>query len=422
MPIIKIMVLLHKAFVFKLKPDGATIRKLARFCGCARYVYNKGLAWDKEMHEKDPSFKLSYSKLCALLPEWKKETTWLAECYSQVLQQAMKDLHGAFQSFWEGRTNFPKFHKKFKDEDSIRFPQGFQIDQARKQIRLPGIGWCNYRRSRFIEGTIRSITVMRKADGWYVSVLTQREVEPPVHPKKGVEVGLDVGVAVTAMLSDDTPPYKPANALRQNLAKLAKLQRALKRMTKFGKNWKKQQAKIARLHKRIADIRRDHLRKIARDICKNHAVVYREDLRIKNMVKSASGTVEEPGKNVEQKSGLNLSIHDQGWGMLFRMLDEYMLEMGGEVRVVPPQYTSRTCPACGHVAAENRPTQSKFLCVKCGYKNNADRVGAINILRVGQTRSACGSVEAASTQVNRTARKRRSGQQQEPIEETVGKA
>ena len=126
------------------------------------------------------------------------------------------------------------------------------------------------------------------------------------------------------------------------------------------------------------------------------------------MVKSASGTVEEPGKNVKQKSGLNLSIHDQGWGMLFRMLDEYMLEMGGEVRVVPPQYTSRTCPACGHVAAENRPTQSKFCCVKCGYKNNADRVGAINILRVGQTRSACGSVEATSMQVNRTARKRRS--------------
>ena len=75
------------------------------------------------------------------------------------------------------------------------------------------------------------------------------------------------------------------------------------------------------------------------------------------------------------------------------MLDEYMLEMGGEVRVVPPQYTSQTCPVCGHVAAENRPTQSKFCCVKCGYKSNADRVGAINILRVGQTRSACGSVE-----------------------------
>ena len=103
MPIIKIMVLLHKAFLFKLKPDGATIRKLARFCGCARYVYNKGLAWDKEMHEKDPSFKLSYSKLCALLPEWKKETTWLAECHSQVLQQAMKDLHGAFLQTLMGR-------------------------------------------------------------------------------------------------------------------------------------------------------------------------------------------------------------------------------------------------------------------------------------------------------------------------------
>ena len=92
------------------------------------------------------------------------------------------------------------------------------------------------------------------------------------------------------------------------------------------------------------------------------------------MVKSASGTVEEPGKNVKQKRGLNRFIHDQGWRMLFRMLDEYMLDTGGEVRVVPPQYTSRTCPACGHIAIENRPP-----------------------------------------------RRRRAGQQQEPVEETVGK-
>lgn len=105
--------------------------------------------------------------------------------------------------------------------------------------------------------------------------------------------------------------------------------------------------------------------------------------------------------------------------MLFRILDEYMLDTSGEVRVVPPQNTSRTCPVCGHVAAENRPTQNKFLCVKCDYKNNADRVGAINILRVGQPHSACGSAETASARVNRTPRKRRSGQQQEPVEEIV---
>ena len=104
--------ILRKAYQFKLKPDGATGRKLSRFCGCARFVYNKALAWNRD------------------LPEWKsaEETKWLSECHSQVLQQSLKDLMRAFTNFFEGRTDFPKFHKKFRNEDSIRYPQGFKVE------------------------------------------------------------------------------------------------------------------------------------------------------------------------------------------------------------------------------------------------------------------------------------------------------
>ena len=125
--------ILRKAFQFKLKTTGSDRRTLARFCGCARVVYNKALDWNKEMRTKDPAFKVSYAQLCALLPQWKKEkeTQWLSECHSQVLQQSMKDLMRAFTNFFEGRASFPKFHKKFRDEDAIRFPQGFKIDAAR---------------------------------------------------------------------------------------------------------------------------------------------------------------------------------------------------------------------------------------------------------------------------------------------------
>ncbi|WP_456118675.1 RNA-guided endonuclease InsQ/TnpB family protein, partial [Sutterella wadsworthensis] len=167
----------HKSFVFKLKPDGATRRSLAKACGCVRFVYNKGLDWNKEQREKDQTFRVNYPKLCALLPEWKEKFPWLGECHSQVLQQGMKDLMTAMVNFFEGRSQFPRFHKKFKDEDSIRFPQGFKVDEARRQIYLPKIGWLGYRRSRFINGKLRSVTVMRKADGWYVSILTEREIE-----------------------------------------------------------------------------------------------------------------------------------------------------------------------------------------------------------------------------------------------------
>lgn len=344
----------------------------------------------------------------------------MGDCHSQVLQQAMKDLMAGFVSFWRGLTNFPKFHKKFIDEDSIRFPQGFKLDEARKQVYLPMIGWVNYRRSRFIQGKPKNVTVSRKADGWYCSIQTEREVEDPVHPETGKEVGVDVGVVHTATLSDDTPTIEPVNALRKNQKKLAQEQRKLKRMTKFGKNCRKQQKKIALLHQHIANCRRDHLRKAAREICKNHAVVYREDLKIRNMVKSAKGTVEEPGKNVKQKSGLNKAILDQGWGMLFVMLDQYMYEWGGAVYAVPPAHTSQTCPHCGHVSADNRPTQARFHCKKCGYTNNADKVGAINILGRGQRLRACGELQStAGAQVSRSSRKGRSVQQQEPIEETV---
>ena len=114
-----------------------------------------------------------------------------------------------------------------------------------------------------------------------------------------------------------------------------------------------------------------------------------EDLKIVNMSKSAAGTVETPGRNVKAKSGLNKSILDQGWGEFRRQLEYKQVWLGGDVLAVPARNTSRTCPACGHVSAENRKTQSKFECVECGYAENADLNAAINILRAGHARLAC---------------------------------
>ena len=353
---------LHKFFLFKLEPNGAQARECACSCGCSRYVYNRGLAWLIEQLKQNPEFRVSYFDLTKLLTQWKQEedTKWLAKCHSQVLQQSLKDLERGYINYKEGRANFPKFHKKFKSKDSFRYPQGFKIDEGKRQIYLPKIGWMKYHRSRFIAGKAKSITVSRKADGWYVSILTEQEVDEPRHPASGIEVGLDVGVVNTVTLSDGTA-WPPINALRNNLEKLKKWQKKLKHKTRFSRNWKKLQAKIARLHKRIADIRHDHLWKIASDVCKNHAVVYREDLRIVNMSASASGTREEPGVHVAQKRGLNRSILDQGWGMLFRMIEaKQQQELGGEVYAVPPQYTSQTCPECGCTDAKNRPRQAVF--------------------------------------------------------------
>ena len=128
---------------------------------------------------------------------------------------------------------------------------------------------------------------------------------------------------------------------------------------------------------------------------------FREDLKIKNMTASAKGTVEEPGSRVAQKSGLNGSILDQGWGIFFSKLDWKTLRLGGHVHKVPPQNTSRTCPICGSVSKDNRKTQALFKCVSCGHQGNADVIAAINIKERGRSSLACGESEKnAWAQVN----------------------
>jgi len=113
-------------------------------------------------------------------------------------------------------------------------------------------------------------------------------------------------------------------------------------------------------------------------------MIYIEDLQVSNMSKSAKGTVEAPGQNVKQKSGLNRAILDQSWYEFRRQLDYKSQWQGGFLVAVPPHNTSRTCPCCGYIDKENRPTQAKFECVECGYTENADVVGAINILERGR--------------------------------------
>ena len=113
---------IRKGFSFKLTPDGAQARKMSRFAGCTRFVYNKGIAWNEEQRHADPNFRISYKALSAQLPIWKENYPWLADTYSQCLQQAMKDLSQGFQRFFAGDAGFPKYHKKFASTDSFRFP------------------------------------------------------------------------------------------------------------------------------------------------------------------------------------------------------------------------------------------------------------------------------------------------------------
>ncbi|WAX71244.1 transposase [Gallibacterium anatis] len=361
-------------------PNGNQIRRIKQFCGCSRFVFNRALAWQNEQYEQDNSFKFSYTKIANLLPQWKKELVWLKECHSQVLQQSLKDLESAFKNFFQQRADFPKFKKKGLKE-RFRFPQGCKLEQQNNRLYLPKIGWVRYRNSRDVIGEIKNVTVSHKCGRFFVSIQTEFEYEILTH--KGGEIGIDMGVARFATLSNGEY-FEPLNAFKIYKGKLAKLQRQLKNKVKFSQNWQKLKAKIAKLHHKIANCRKDFLHKISTQISKNHAMIYIEDLQVSNMSKSAKGTVEAHGKNVKQKSGLNRSILDQSWFEFRRQLSYKTQWRGGFLVAVPPQNSSRTCPCCGHVAKENRQTQAHFECVECGYTENADVVGALNVLAQGR--------------------------------------
>lgn len=266
-------------------------------------------------------------------------------------------------------------------KENFRFPQGCKLEQQNNRLYLPKIGWIRYRNSRDVVGEIKNVTVSRKCGKWYISVQTEFEQKTP--QPKGGEIGIDMGIVRFATLSSGEY-FEPINAFKNLKGKLAKLQRRLKNKVKFSQNWQKLKAKIAKLHHKIAHCRKDFLHQTSSKISKNHAVVYVEDLQVSNMSKSARGTAEAHGKNVKQKSGLNRSILDQSWFEFRRQLAYKLAWNGGHLIAVPPQNTSRICPCCGYTAKENRQTQADFECVECGYTENADAVGAINILRRGQ--------------------------------------
>ena len=281
----------RQAFKFELLSNGEQLRNLRQFAGSCRLVYNKALALNTERYEKKEK-RLGYAKLCALLPNWKTEHEFLCDVPAQALQQALKNLERGYTNFFQKRADFPKFKKKGQRE-SFRIPQGFEVDNQNGRIKLPKLGWMRYRKSQDILGEPSNVTVSESCGKWYVSVQTEREVATPQHPSTSA-VGLDWGVVNFAALSDGEV-IDQCQPLKKFLPKLAKLQRRLARKKKFSKNWRKAKARITKLHSKVAHIRKDFVHKVSNDISKNHVVVVVEDLRVKDMSKSATN-------NVAQKS------------------------------------------------------------------------------------------------------------------------
>jgi putative transposase len=234
---------------------------------------------------------------------------------------------------------------------------------------------------------VRNVTVSQSGDKWFVSIQTQREIDVPL-PMSTSAVGIDVGIVRFATMSEASH-IAPLNSFKKHRRRLARYQRRMSRKVRFSNNWKKAKARVQKIHARIANARKDFLHKATTTISQNHALVCIEDLQVRNMSRSAKGTVEQPGKKVAQKSGLNRAILDQGWGEFRRLLDYKMSWHGGMLLAVPPHHTSQTCPCCGHASTDAGEISVRRLwlrksrrCGRCDQCFRA-RIPLVSLWRVG---------------------------------------
>lgn len=402
--------LINRFYRFKLKTNLDIESKIDLYLGCSRFVWNKSLALIKTRLDnrnieklvqnniyikvKSPEYLPNYNDLSAMLSFWKTtdECYFLNKAPSQPLQQTLKDLFEAINQAFTKSNNkrFPVFKKKGISTTGLRFPQGFKIDNNR--VFLSKIGWMRFHKSRDIGGKVKSITLKKLADGYYISVLIEKELEKGkwsdiMDVNKLNPVGIDAGVKKFITLSSGLF-FEPLNFTKVD-AKIAKEQTRLnlkqhsrKRgdKVKKSKNYIKQSKKLSLAYKKKSDIRYDFLHKVSTAIAKNHGIIAVEDLKVRNMSRSAKGTVENPGNRVKAKSGLNRSILNQSWSMLYKML-EYKLQFnGGQLIKVSPAGTSQECPVCHYKHNDNRKTQESFVCMSCGFSANADFVASVNVI------------------------------------------
>src|SRR6266581_3965391 len=335
---------------YRLLPTPAQEAVLRDHCGHARYLWNLAVEQHSHWH---PGRKGApgYLEQCRQLTAARAAHPWLAAGSQTVQQQALRDFGQAMAAFFDpaNPAGRPSWRKAGRDEGFRIVGRGRQWDVRRVsrkagQVRVPKAGWVRFRWSREVPAGVKSYRVtMDRAGRWHVAFSAVPDPVPA--PGTGQVVGIDRGVAVSAALSTGELLRCPALTARERI-RLRRLQRALARARRGSNRRGRVRHAIARLRARETDRRKDWAEKASTDLARRFDVIRVEDLKIKNMTRSARGTPENPGRNVDAKAGLNRSILQSGWGLLVRRLEEKAV---GRVEKIKPHYTSQRCSVCGQV-------------------------------------------------------------------------
>lgn len=362
-----------KAYKYELRPTDEQKHQLNRAFGSCRVVYNlaletKNMAYQSGKH-------LSCFDLIKQLPELKQEFEWLKEVPSQSLQQAVSNLDNAFTNFFKGRASFPKF--KSKDaKQSFRIPVAIKVDFENSIVTLPKYGAVSFNRCRSFDGLVKQATVSKTTTNrYYISILVDDKLPIPekVAIKEKTTVGIDLGIKHFATLSDGRKIDNP-RFLIESLRQLRREQRSLSRKKKGSNRRLVQKMKVAKLHEKVANQRKDFLHKITTQITNEYDSIAIENLNVSGMIKNHN---------------LAKHIADVSWGTFEQFL-KYKAEWKGKniLQIGRFEPSSKMC-SCGKVNNNLKLSQRSWTCEHCNTTHDRDILAAENIKKfgLGQTRT-----------------------------------
>lgn len=377
-----------------------------------------------DLWQMTPRCQRSLARLDQTLRQARRDIDWYQVLPAQAAQAVLKTYFQAWRNCWQGRAEEPNFKARHRAAMTVDIPQGRDLNITRVHrrwgmVNIPKLGRVRFRWTRDLpvgkhadgDNRITGARLVKEHLGWHIAFRVQT-LEPATAPHPGPAVGIDVGISVALALSDGHHHTHDAWLTATEQAKLLGLEQRAARRKEHRKPGERSSRRLHHTYDRIRGLRarakrrhQDWQHQTTTAIADRYGTVVVEQLQITNMVKSAKGTIDKPGRNVAQKSGLNRAISQQAWGRTVTMLAYKTARRGGALHKVPAPGTSRRCSACGTTTPDSRESQALFVCKNtgCGWSGNADHNAARNILHLYRTGHAL--VPAAGRAVARRARR-----------------
>lgn len=357
-----------KAYKYRLYPNKKQQEYLAKTFGCTRFVYNQMLADRIKSYEENKELDIKAIKY-PTPAQYKKEYEWLKEVDSLALANAQINLDKAYKNFFRDKSvGFPKFKSKKTNRFSYTTNnQGGNIHIKDKRVKLPKVGYIKIKQHREFIGLIKSCTISKTpSNKYFISILVDTENITP--PRLDTKVGIDLGIKEFAITSDGEMFSNPKN-LKKSEKRLTKLQRDLSRKKKGSNNRNKARLKVAKMHEKISNQRKDYLHKISNYITNENQVIVIEDLKVSNMMKNHK---------------LAKSIADVSWFEFRRQLEYKCAWKGRELIIAPSNYaSSQLCSNCGNKSSQTKDLSCRtYVCPVCGMVMDRDINASINLLKL----------------------------------------